>query len=417
MSRFRFSLIALIIGTAATAALLAGAAPRATASAPPTYGTLSNFDVYNDTGQETNGFEIELDGISASNVTYEFGAPYERYGNPTVVPFAGGVRVLYQSPWDPVGKTFTEGTPVPPGTPAATGGHECWTGGSPNYPTRGCEHFGLALTASPTNVSYFWLVPNLATPGTLKTFGTGVPMPAPLWSTTPPAPGNPNPQPIVAAAVVAPEPDVGQQLGDAIWVKVYTRESPAAAQLGHLLSGDSKVPSSAGEVETEWILIQNGAGGGLQVELQSEGQLGKKSHSVTRHYRFFAYAGGYDPDNHEALVVNDSHPSAGELGPLIGNNMGALNLKKGDVIRPTARFAAHPAKLTVRHRATFTMAATDNVSKTFTYFCSLDKKIPKKCSASVTLARLKKGHHRFTAYAADAARNASKAITDYWTIK
>ena len=418
-----------LIFVAVAVALLFGVtalAPRGTASAaiatPPTFGTLSNFDVFNDTGQVTRGFEIELEGISVSNVTYEFGAPYERYGNPTVVPYAGGVRVLYRSPWDSVAKAFTQGTPVPPVIPAATGGHECWTGGSPTYPTEGCEHFGLALTANPTNVNYYWLVASPTTPGTLVTYGTGVPMPAPLWSATPPAPNNPNPAPVVAAAVAAPEPDPGQQLGDAVWVKVYTLESALPAQLGHLVSGDLKVPDAPGELETEWLLIQNGAGGGLQAELKSEGQMGKSSESVTRRYQFFAYTGAYDPENHEALVANDSKPSPGELGPLIGNNMGALNLAKGgqipgDVIRPKVMLLMRPALTTVLHSATFRMTATDNVSKTFGYYCSLDKKIPSKCTAKVILTGLKKGRHTFKGYAVDGARNASIAIGYAWTIR
>ena len=43
-------------------------------TAPPImYGTLSNFDVINDTGHPTNGFEIELEGISPGDVVYTFG--------------------------------------------------------------------------------------------------------------------------------------------------------------------------------------------------------------------------------------------------------------------------------------------------------------------------------------------------------
>ena len=46
------------------------------ALAQNTFGTLSNFDVFNDTGEETHGFEIELDGIAGTDVSFTFGAPY-----------------------------------------------------------------------------------------------------------------------------------------------------------------------------------------------------------------------------------------------------------------------------------------------------------------------------------------------------
>src|SRR5689334_15990950 len=104
-----------IVAAGAAAALMLGlvvALPGAASAnthraASVQFGTISNFDVFNDTGQETEGFEIELDGVSSSDITYTFGAPYERYGNPTITPFAGGVYVIYASPWDPVARKFT----------------------------------------------------------------------------------------------------------------------------------------------------------------------------------------------------------------------------------------------------------------------------------------------------------------------
>ena len=89
----RRKLAAVVTLTAAPLALLAMSAP-APASAEVQFGTLSNFDVFNDTGEETHGFEIELDGISSSDISYTFGAPYQyRYGTPKLENFAGGVYV------------------------------------------------------------------------------------------------------------------------------------------------------------------------------------------------------------------------------------------------------------------------------------------------------------------------------------
>src|SRR5207344_3325310 len=127
--------------------------------------------------------------------------------------------------------------------------------------------------------------------------------------------------------------------------------------------------------ETEWLLIQGGAGGGLQAELANSDQIAANSKSVVRKYQFFKYTGPYSAENHEATPVNDSQPSAGELGDLIGNQMAGFNLGAagkvpGDRIRPRAFFVTKPAATTTLHTATFKFRATDNVSKTFTYFCS-----------------------------------------------
>ncbi|HUZ15832.1 MAG TPA: hypothetical protein VMU72_06595 [Gaiellaceae bacterium] len=421
-----------MVATAGAAALLLGmvvSIPRATSASASThrtsstqFGTISNFDVFNDTGQGTEGFEIELDGITSSDITYTFGAPYERYGNPTITPFAGGVYVIYASPWDPVAKKFTQSTPVAPTPIQPTAGHQCWTGGSATYATAGCEHFGLGLAANPTNVVYQWLVADPAHPGKLMPFGGGVPIPAPQWSTSPPLHPVLNPKPVVNVVAPAPEPDVGQQLGDAVWVKVYMTESTAPSDLNHLVSGDIHVPDAAAEVETDWLLIQGGAGGGLQTELANSDQLAAHSKSVVRKYQFFKYTGPYSSENHEATPVNDSRPSAGERGNLIGNQMAGLNLAAagkipGDRVRPIAYFVKKPPLTTTLHSATFRFRATDNVSAMFTYFCSLDKKIPARCTNPKTYSALKKGVHSLSVYAIDKAANPSKALLYRWTVK
>ena len=122
----------------------------APAFAQTTYGTLSNFDVFNNTGEDCHGFEIELDGISSADISFTFGSPYERYGDPKLVDFAGGVSVRYESPYDPVNHVFTETTPQAPSVITPTDGHACWTGGSAGYLTSGCEHFGIGMNRNPT---------------------------------------------------------------------------------------------------------------------------------------------------------------------------------------------------------------------------------------------------------------------------
>ena len=97
------------------------AAAQSTPPAPPVtlFGALTNFDVLNDTGQVTYGFEIELDGLQPQDAYYFY--TYNRYGQPKVVPFANGVYVRYMSTWDPATQQFSLGTPIARNFNATTG--------------------------------------------------------------------------------------------------------------------------------------------------------------------------------------------------------------------------------------------------------------------------------------------------------
>ena len=115
------------------------------------------------------------------SVVYTFGEnpadpahPYIRYGKPAIVPNAAGTGVIvrYASPYDSGAKKFTEATPAATSPYPVTMGHQCWTFGDPvNYPTSGCEHFGVSLLGNPTKTTYRWLVGDNAT-GTLKVAGS-----------------------------------------------------------------------------------------------------------------------------------------------------------------------------------------------------------------------------------------------------
>jgi hypothetical protein len=297
------------------------------AAAQTTYGALSNFDVFNQTGQECHGFEIELDGVSSADISFTFGTPYERYGDPKLVDFAGGVYVRYESPYDPASQTFTQATPQAPSVITPTDGHACWTGGSGNYLTSGCEHFGVGVNGNPTSTTYRWLIADPNTPGALQPSGTKVSIPAPVWSVGPPPAGGGGP--VVRAVIPAAPPEVNQQFGDALWVKVFVTEAPDPAELHHLVTDDPAVPQEQSETETEWVILQADPNGAGNSELASEGQVGAGKESVTRRYEFYEYTGAYDPENHEAICGGDgtcSAPLEGELGNYVGAQMAALNL-------------------------------------------------------------------------------------------
>lgn len=300
------------------------------------FGALSNFDVFNDTGGPAHGFEIELDGLSSKDVVYTFGGTYNRYGSPKLVDFAGGVYVRYESAYDPATKSFLQATPSAPSPITPTAGHQCWTGGSPNYPAAGCEHFGVSLTRNPTNTLYRWLVADPANPGQLKRFGTNVSLPAPVWSTAPPpAPAAPIP---VRAVIQPPPPPPNFEFGEALWVKIFVTEQKSKVDLDHLVSGDPAVPDEPAEVETEWTILQSRPNAPGNGEIESEAPASEAAESVIRRYEFYKYTGLYDPESHEALCADGSceTPGPGELGDYIGSQMAAVNLAPANQVQGVA---------------------------------------------------------------------------------
>jgi len=285
------------------------------ANASIMYGALSNFDCINDTGSTAHGFEIELDGIKTSDVVYTFGAPYNRYGTPTITTDGTNTFVTYAS-------TYSNGawaTGTNSGTYPATGGHSLFNGGDPNYPNVPGDHFGVSLTANPTNTVYHWLLDGGN--GKLVQAGTAVQLPAPIMTLVPPA--NPANNLAVQAVINAPAPEGGQAFGTAIWAKVFTTvvENPGQVKLNDLVLGNAAVPPNS-ETEVEWQLLQSVPGRPDLAEKMDNVDVAGKNESVTRRYEFYSYTGGYDPENHEALT--DTH-SAGVVGNYLGNQNVAIN--------------------------------------------------------------------------------------------
>ena len=344
--------------------------PTSVAIAQTIYGTLDNFDVINDTGGETHGFEIELEGISASDVAYTFGTPYQRYGDPTVVVNASktGVIIRYAASYSSGSWSATTPIAVAPFPP--TQGHSCWTGGDPNYLSSGCDHFGASLNATPTKTTYRWLVASTTTPGTLTPFGSNVPIPAPVWNVAPPA--VPGAQPVAAAVITPPAPVPPAKWGEPLWAKVYVSELPIALQaddLDHMVIDDPNfdfVPNEQIEPpEIEWVLLQAGPNGNGEQEFGGAAEVGAGNEAVSRRFEYYKYTGqiDLDPDNYgEALCDNpksgdprcgvpDSNGIAG-VGDLIGAQNVAINLAGPVVVIPEN----HPPAISGAKPATVNMS-------------------------------------------------------------
>ena len=323
---------------AAIAASLACAAPAAHAQAVVMAGNYQNFDVLNNTGGMACGFEMEVHGVSSSQLTRifpsNFNASVIRYGFGTATDFPGGVFVRWESPYDPASGQFTSCTPVPL-TMSTVPGDSCWTLGMPGtYQTAGCEHFGISTTLSvnPTSIIYRWLVPDPNNAGQLMYASGTVSIPAPVWTAIPPA--QPQFAPVVKAEIAAPDPVNVVQFGDAQWVKVYKTEQQQPVDLVDLMGDDHVVvPEQANQLETAWALLQAdpplGGNKKQRGKLANQGGVGNGHHAVVRRYEYYKYAGVYDPITHEALCADlaCNAPSPGELGDAIGAQNAAANLQ------------------------------------------------------------------------------------------
>jgi hypothetical protein len=324
----RGTLLALLTSTAMFVAGPAGATSI--------FGSLGNFDAVNDTGSIAHGFEIELEGLHVEDITDTFGGAgrgfpttVERYGAPTITNYTNGatfgVHVTYRADLSGSSSGWI-------GTPSgvySTPGESCWTGGGSGYgASTPCDHFGVGLRANPTETNYSWLVESAPGSATLVNAVSNVL--APVWTVTPqaPAPGNPAPPPVVVAQIQAPDA-INFEFGTAVWAKVFTTEIEGPVALEDLVGGNPIIDGA--ETEVEWQLLQRDSGNPLSgiLENGNAAPVGALAQSIIRRYEFYAFAGTYDPETHEALFdagFGDSNPAPTDIGNFIGAQNAALNL-------------------------------------------------------------------------------------------
>jgi len=269
------------------------------------YGTMSNFDVFNDTSTDAYGAELELEGIHSSDLSTTFPSHFNHKSIEDYSDGASfGTRIRFS------GYNFNADGFLSPTVGQSTNGHFCV-----NVP--GCEHFGFSVSAQPAATRYFWLDQSLQRIGS-----TPMAVPTPTWSYVPPA--RPGDAPVVRAEVEMPEPaEIHAQRPDSIWMKVYKTEIERPVRLDELMSNGGVSPEDESETESEWELLEGGK------NKQAEDEVRDDNKSVIRRYEYFKYTGLYD-EEHEPLsaFLDDEmdEPPAGELGAFIAANMVAVNL-------------------------------------------------------------------------------------------
>ncbi len=323
-------------------------------------GTYDNFDCFNDTGSEAEGFEIDIEDVNCPDdtegsptcdLTRVFPSNFAstpwviRYGIPTITTYDftsstadpqhtydqghKGVLVTYAATWSgsqwiapqassPDGNAGN-GTPYNK-NPTLTAGDSCWWYGLlAKYPTSGCDHFGISFapTAIPGKITYHWKVPDPNNVGQLINYGTVTSLP-PSPSITLPPPGGGQVQ------VVAQGEDNGEgaRFGTPYFVKVTTTYAGQDAVLENLQDVVLK------KVKTKKIIgyhvVQMPPPGGAgEIEDQENDQIPGADVQVTQQFQYFLFAGSIDAETGEA-VCDTAYPTQADA--LAGTNP----IQKGD---------------------------------------------------------------------------------------
>jgi len=275
------------------------------------YGSINNFDTVNDTGVPCHGFEIELEDLRSTDITYTYN--WNHYGTPkitedtTSVPGHTNVIVRYAAVR--TNGVWSAYTAVPAGPIAPTDGHR-FTNPGTNF---GGEHFGVGYRRPPSAVKYHWLIDNGA--GVLV-HGGAVNIATPTFTYFPPVAAVPAQ---VQAVIVPPPPPVPDPLefGVASWVKEIRTETHNnnEVKLRDLVSDDPDDDEDKNwrngepdEVEVEWQLLQtdyHSGNGGANGELAGAPEdLPGGDEVITRRYEFYRYVGPLDEETGEAMADN-----------------------------------------------------------------------------------------------------------------
>ena len=315
--------------------------PLVQAQTATIYGTLGNFDVVNNTGEDACGFQAEIEGMPPGWPVGYF--PVQRYGVPVVEDYISasgqsGRRVIYKSKDCSVNKTIAH----PPGTPF---GGSCYMWNSVTYPTSGCEHFGIhySIAGNPT-VTYRWLVNDPATPGAYVPHDPPIQIATPYYFIQPAPVGLPQvipPPPVVVAVIPAPPPPPAR-FGEPHWMKTFVRQLPREVTLDELITENpTTVPMDPALIETNWEVLQAAPPGFTDAQ-RRRGQTTKgkaldpTTRTVVRRFETYAYTGPRNALTNEALCADliCAVPAAGEIGDFVSANMAAVNVQ-GDFISVT----------------------------------------------------------------------------------
>lgn len=211
--------------------LLIALNPSAYASPPVIYGYLSNFDVYNDTGSDKSGFEVDVEGSHLSDLSSTYCGSAFGCGTGYNTGSNSGLAVVYD------GK----------GAIVAKGGK---------------THFGIHLGYNPTGaIQYDWLLRSSVDGLLHHTDSAGT-----LAAGQVPVPPPPPPAPPIPPVVLTPhwtfnnstgrwDISITNTMGKDIWVQFGGTTSATAVGINQLLSSD---PLITGTTNDKYELLTAG---------------------------------------------------------------------------------------------------------------------------------------------------------------
>lgn len=309
---------------AATVAL--GVPVVAQAQSAIIYGSLSNFDISNDTGKVCHGFEVKMDGVRVSDYSGSFTA--NRYGTPTVSPTDTGIAVTWRSAYNTATQSWATRT-LQHTVPWFSGQCYQWVPGT--YENGGCEHFGTYTTANPTKVTSRWLCEDSASPSSLVAVDPPTAVPYASYYVVPPVQENDPPQ--LVAEIEAPEPaEAPEQYGEAQWTRVYKLELPRPLSLDELMADNPGMPADLSQLEADYQILQDepaSGGNGRRRRHRNQGDIDPTTRSVVRRIEVYAFTGQYDPVTHEATCADllCDAPAPEEIGDLLDVQITAANVQ------------------------------------------------------------------------------------------
>lgn len=320
--------LATLVRTMGLAAVVAlGAPAMASAQSAIIYGSLSNFDISNDTGKVCHGFEVQVDGMQLADYSGSFTS--NRYGTPTVAQTPTGVSVTWKSTQTGTG-AWAERT-IQHTVPWFSG--QCYQWSGPGiYENGGCEHFGTYFSANPAKVTSRWRGESDTDASVLVPIDPPTATPFPTYYVQPP--NVPAAPPQLVVEVQAPEPAEAPSLyGDAQWIITYVKQLPQPVALDALVADNpAVVPMDPATLEANYQIIQDeplSGSNGNRRQKRNQGSIEPTTKAIVRRIETWAFTGQYDPLTHEALCADltCNAPAADEIGELIAVQMTAANVQ------------------------------------------------------------------------------------------
>ncbi len=318
--------VVVALGLLGLAGITAVKATPAFAGPPSIAGYATNFDVPNGTDKECEGFEVEIEDITNSQVTYTW-------------PGAPG----YPNPYGSASPSQIENTTFPDGhtgvrvTFAATYANGAWSASTPIGVT---DHFGVHVTGSPGVQRYSWLCDL----GGTSAGSTGVL--TPYGGTTSgnfyPVPSVPSIVPVIVPTVtgegvqqqvtpaVVPQPSE-PQFQDAVWVLKYRTTSTSIVDVNNLLASDPEVQAAItnSNISSVAELFQPDPGSNEGVESEGPDHISPGEQSDVTVTETYQYTGPVDPEDNSVIcneTVGDPNNCNNFVGSLIARQMQSTQL-------------------------------------------------------------------------------------------